>query len=362
MVDVASMSQFLLMTADLLAVVRKAGGDLNHDFIRYVITRHEPHDGPQSQIVALLRSLFGDEVLAASVWKSTAIADAGLTKQSLYELEKGSVGRATFDRAIESLEAVNGEILGSIYRAWGGRHDPAGQITALYASTAENEKLAMANLPAELVERSPERAPAGPVRSMGLALDRMERESRDLEKALAAGAAVVELDPSLVDVSSVRDRLSESNDASFETFKQSIADRGQEVPILVRPHPANEGRYQVAYGHRRLRAAAALGRKVRAIVRELSDTESVIAQGIENSQRKDLSYIERALFAARLEDKGFERSVIIDALATDKGELSKLISVARAVPELVIEAIGPAPKAGRRQVACTCGCASRRSR
>ena len=88
---------------------------------------------------------------------------------------------------------------------------------------------------------------------------------------------------------------------------------------------------------------------MRAVVRELSDTELVIAQGIENSQRKDLSYIERALFAARLEDKGFERNVIIDALATDKGELSKLISVARAVPELVIEAIGPAPKAGRRR-------------
>jgi chromosome partitioning protein len=119
MVDIASMSQFLLMAADLLAVVRKAGGDLNHDFIRYVVTRHEPHDGPQSQIVALLRGLFGEEVLAASVWKSTAIADAGLTKQSLYELERGAVGRATFDRAIESLEAVNGEILGLVHKAWG---------------------------------------------------------------------------------------------------------------------------------------------------------------------------------------------------------------------------------------------------
>jgi chromosome partitioning protein len=119
MVDVASMSQFLLMAADLLAVVRKAGGDLRHDFIRYVVTRHEPHDGPQSQIVALLRGLFGHEVLAATVWKSTAIADAGLTKQSLYELERGAVGRATFDRAIESLEAVNGEILGLVHKAWG---------------------------------------------------------------------------------------------------------------------------------------------------------------------------------------------------------------------------------------------------
>jgi chromosome partitioning protein len=119
MVDVASMSQFLLMAADLLAVVRKAGGDLDHDFIRYVVTRHEPHDGPQSQIVALLRSLFGNDVLAATVWKSTAIADAGLTKQSLYELERGAVSRGTFDRAIESLDAVNNEVLGLIHQAWG---------------------------------------------------------------------------------------------------------------------------------------------------------------------------------------------------------------------------------------------------
>ena len=119
MVDVASMSQFLLMTSDLLSVVRKAGGDLNHDFIRYVITRHEPHDGPQAQIVALLRSLFGDEVLAATALKSTAIADAGLTKQTLYEIERGQVRRSTYDRAIESLDAVNGEILENIRKAWG---------------------------------------------------------------------------------------------------------------------------------------------------------------------------------------------------------------------------------------------------
>jgi chromosome partitioning protein len=119
MVDVASMSQFLLMTSDLLSVVRNAGGDLNHDFIRYVITRHEPHDGPQAQIVALLRSLFGDEVLAATVLKSTAIADAGLTKQTLYEIEKGQVRRSTYDRANESLDAVNGEIVEGIKRVWG---------------------------------------------------------------------------------------------------------------------------------------------------------------------------------------------------------------------------------------------------
>ena len=222
------------------------------------------------------------------------------------------------------------------------------RIKDLYASTVDSEKLAMANFSATPIGRQQDRVLAGPVRSMGLALDRIEQESRHLQQALAAGATVVELDPEFVDASIVRDRLSGS-DVGFEAFKQSIADRGQEVPILVRPHPSSDGRYQVAYGHRRLRVASELGRKVRAVVREMSDVELVIAQGVENSQRKDLSYIERALFAARLEDRGFERTVIIDALAIDKGELSKLISVARSVPETLIEAIGPAPKAGRRR-------------
>lgn len=119
MVDVASMSQFLLMTSDLLSVVRKAGGDLNHDFIKYIVTRHEPFDGPQSQIVALLRSLFGDDVLTATVLKSTSIADAGLTKQTLYEIEKGQVRKSAYDRALESVNAANGEVLAGIHKAWG---------------------------------------------------------------------------------------------------------------------------------------------------------------------------------------------------------------------------------------------------
>ena len=119
MVDIASMSQFLAMASDLREVLRNAGANTDHDFVRYVITRHEPHDGPQSQVVALLRSLFGTDVLAASVWKSSAIADAGLTHQTLYELDRGAVSRETFRRAIESVDAVNGEILGLIHKGWG---------------------------------------------------------------------------------------------------------------------------------------------------------------------------------------------------------------------------------------------------
>ncbi|GGE11714.1 hypothetical protein GCM10011390_33530 [Aureimonas endophytica] len=119
MVDIASMSQFLLMTADLMSVIEEAGGQLDLDFVRYVVTRHDPNDVPEAQIVALLRGLFAEDVLAATAWKSTAIANAGLTKQSLYELDRGSVGRAAYDRALESMNAVNGEIEGLVGKVWG---------------------------------------------------------------------------------------------------------------------------------------------------------------------------------------------------------------------------------------------------
>lgn len=119
MLDLASMSQFLLMTADLLSVVRGAGGALRYDFMRYLVTRYEPQDGPQTQIVGFLRNLFGERVLRNPMLKSTAVADAGLTKQTLYEISRRSMGRSTYDRAVEALDAVNSEVEQLIKHAWG---------------------------------------------------------------------------------------------------------------------------------------------------------------------------------------------------------------------------------------------------
>ncbi|WP_417720833.1 plasmid partitioning protein RepA [Salipiger sp.] len=119
MLDVMSMCQFLLMTSNLLEVVSEAGGDMTYDWLRYVVTRYEPGDGPQNQMVSFMRSLFGEHVLNHTVLKSTAISDAGITKQSLYEVERSQFTRATYDRARESLDAVNGEIQGLMQQAWG---------------------------------------------------------------------------------------------------------------------------------------------------------------------------------------------------------------------------------------------------
>jgi ParB family chromosome partitioning protein len=190
----------------------------------------------------------------------------------------------------------------------------------------------------------------GPLRSIGLSLKQMSAEADDaraLRAQIEGGQHVVDLDPSLVDPSFITDRIPIERDPSFDIFVQSIAEAGQQVPILVRPHPDTAGRYQAAYGHRRLRAAAALGRSVRAIVRPLTDAELVVAQGKENGDRRDLSFIERATFAAHLEQRGFDRATIMAAIGVDKADLSRLIALAKTVPGEIVQAIGPAPKAGR---------------
>lgn len=199
---------------------------------------------------------------------------------------------------------------------------------------------------------APDHSRSGAVKAMGLTLGAMTREAeeaRNLRAALEKGERVVSLDPALVDSSIVEDRLvlSGRTDEDFEKLVESIRESGQQVPILVRPHPAAEGRYQTAYGHRRLEAARRLGIKVQAVVRALSDDALVLAQGKENAERRNLTFIERALFARTLVARGFDRKVAGEALAVEKSELSRLLQVADAVPEHIVRAIGPAPKAGR---------------
>lgn len=123
MLDLMSMSQFLRMTADLMDVIAASGADMSHDWMRYLLTRYEPTDAPQNRVVAFLRTMYGDKVLNAPMLKSTAISDAGLTKQTLYEVERGAFTRTTYDRAIESLNAVNDEIAALIQQTWGRADD-----------------------------------------------------------------------------------------------------------------------------------------------------------------------------------------------------------------------------------------------
>ncbi|MDE4142132.1 plasmid partitioning protein RepA [Phaeobacter gallaeciensis] len=119
MLDVMSMSQFLLMLGGIMKTIRDAGANMRLKWFRYLVTRFEPTDGPQKQMVGFLQAMFPNQMLSAPVLKSTAISDAGITKQTLYEVERSQFVRTTYDRAVTSLNDVNDEIAELIHKAWG---------------------------------------------------------------------------------------------------------------------------------------------------------------------------------------------------------------------------------------------------
>jgi ParB family chromosome partitioning protein len=200
------------------------------------------------------------------------------------------------------------------------------------------------------LETATPRGEGQPVGAFGASLSKLNergKHAEEIEKKLAAGQTVVELDPAQIDPSFIADRMTMTEDA-LSGLVEAIRENTQLVPVLVRPHSEKAGRYETAFGHRRIRVAAILGRPVRAIVRELTDEEMVVAQGQENHAREDLSYIEKARFAQRLEARNFARATVMSALSVYKSDLSNMLSVAHQIPEELVEAIGPAPNTGRR--------------
>ncbi|MFI3905656.1 plasmid partitioning protein RepB [Ochrobactrum sp. S1502_03] len=206
--------------------------------------------------------------------------------------------------------------------------------------------------PSSATKPDTDRVRSGAIGAMGASLKEMAESAKhavDLQKQLEEANSILEIEPSHVEPSKIADRITIDVDPAFDELVESIRENGQQVPVLLRPSPDNDGRYQIAYGRRRLRAAEKIGIKVRAIVKKLTDDELIVAQGRENLDRQDLSFIEKAFFAKNLEDLGIERSVVISALGMDKSDVSRLISVAKKIPEDFIKIIGSAPKAGRKR-------------
>lgn len=158
--------------------------------------------------------------------------------------------------------------------------------------------------------------------------------------------SVVEIDTDLIDAGGLRDRIDETV-AEHEALIESIRAYGQQVPILVRPHPETDGRYQIVYGRRRVAALREIGEPAKALIRDLDDSALIMAQGQENSARRDLSFIEKCNFARQMNEAGYDRKVICDALSVDKTLISRMFSVVSNVPVDLIEYIGSAPQVGR---------------
>lgn len=172
------------------------------------------------------------------------------------------------------------------------------------------------------------------------AIGAVSRSIEDLKRR-----SILEVDARMIDEGGLKDRIGE--DADLEALKTSIAEYGQQVPVLLRVNPNDPERYQVVYGRRRVAALRQLGQPIKALIRDLDDKALILAQGQENAARKDLTFIEKANFARQMRDAGYDRKVMGDALSMDKTLISRLLSVADKVPVTLIEAIGAAPNVGR---------------
>lgn len=158
---------------------------------------------------------------------------------------------------------------------------------------------------------------------------------------------VWDLDPYQIIDERIADRL---DPADVDDLRTSIEATGQTVPILVRRHPSQTDRYLLVYGRRRLEAVRSSDtvHTIKALIANLDADHAIEAQISENMARRDLSYIEKALFAHELIEGGFgNQTRVAEVLTVTKSSISMALGIIAALGPDLVRAIGPAHAIGR---------------
>lgn len=105
----------------------------------------------------------------------------------------------------------------------------------------------------------------------------------------------------------------------------SLKQNGLLQPILVRRK--GDGIYELIAGERRLRAAKLAGmQKIPALVRNVSDQESMVLALVENLQRDDLNPMETArAYQRMLNEFGLTQEAIAQKVACDRSSVANLL-------------------------------------
>ena len=139
---------------------------------------------------------------------------------------------------------------------------------------------------------------------------------------------VVSLKISQIEPNRNQPRRSFDEDA-LQELAQSISEHGVLQPILVRP--MIYGGYQIVAGERRYRASRIAGlTEVPAIIRELSDSETMQLALIENLQRSDLTPLEEA--------KGYQ--TLIDEYGFSQEDVARTVGKSRSAVANTLRLIG----------------------
>jgi len=125
-------------------------------------------------------------------------------------------------------------------------------------------------------------------------------------------------------------------EGELEELAASIRENGLLQPLVVRPAPGAQGRYELVAGERRLRAVTSLGwPDVAVLVRETSDETLLVLALVENLQREALNPIEEAEgYAALSEQYGMSQSDIAGVVGTDRSTVANLIRLLKLPPSI----------------------------
>ena len=115
------------------------------------------------------------------------------------------------------------------------------------------------------------------------------------------------------------------DDEALAELAESIRQHGVLQPILVRPQIF--GGYQIVAGERRYRASRLAGlTEIPAIIRELSDSETMQIALIENLQRSDLSQLEEAAgYRALIDDFGFSQEDVARTVGKSRPAVTNML-------------------------------------
>lgn len=122
---------------------------------------------------------------------------------------------------------------------------------------------------------------------------------------------------------------------ALEALAASIRVRGVLQPIIVRGLP--DGAFELVAGERRLRAAKLAGRRaIPAIVRPISDGDSLEIALIENIQREDLNAVERAAaYQSYLDAFGVSSEQLAVRLGESRATVANHVRLLRLPPEVI---------------------------
>lgn len=171
-------------------------------------------------------------------------------------------------------------------------------------------------------------------------MQKMKASLLDLQKS-----AVQEIRLDLIDQFQFHDRIDVEEE--LDGLAESLRERGQEVPIKVRPIEGSN-RFEVIIGRRRCAAARRLGWvTIRGMVQESDDLEALAAMITENSQRRETSYIGRARLCHRVIQSGVSQSALARTMGCSQAHISQMLRSYKMLGDEVIHAVGDAVGCGR---------------